>query len=212
MNDDGRESEWAELAQVTGPVAGLLLRAGAEGEPLIAAEVAAAINRTVEEVAQILAGFGCRIDNDGRVILGDPGVADGLPLYTVHILDTGRAMQMPGCLVDAFFVQVVTGRPIRVEGTCPVTGRLVAITVNTEGVATADPAEAVASGIPLNRADPTDPAASACAHGHVFVSAAAASTWLAEHPEGELGSIADAVRAAFDAKPYLLPPGHDAAV
>ncbi|MQA85731.1 MAG: hypothetical protein GEV03_14185 [Streptosporangiales bacterium] len=88
-------------------------------------------------------------------------------------------MEMRGCLVDSLFVHVVTGRPIRVE-----------------------------AGIPLEHADPADPAGSVCAHGHVFASAEAAAGWLAENPEGDLGPIADAMRAAIAAKPYLVPPGH----
>ncbi|MQA85732.1 MAG: hypothetical protein GEV03_14190 [Streptosporangiales bacterium] len=80
MKDNDHEARWAELAQATGPVAGLLPRAGADGRLLTVAEVAEATGHSVDEAAEILAGLGCTVGEEGRVIAGDPQVLAGLPL------------------------------------------------------------------------------------------------------------------------------------
>lgn len=98
-------------------------------------------------------------------------------------------------MVDALFLPALTGRPARIDATCPVTGRPASIQIRAGRAAEVDPPEAVISLVVPN-CDPADLISSVCPYGHVFASAGAAASWRTEHPQAALLPPADALRYA----------------
>lgn len=178
-----RTSEGVErAAPLFRTVLELLLR----GEPVTAADIAAAAGREEREIAEALAGFEpVERDAAGRIVgIGltlNPTPhrfrAQGRELYTWCALDT---LVFPSLLlIDA-----------EVESPCPASGTPVRLTVTPDGVSAVEPDTAVVSVVPIDRAPNIRTAF--CDHVHFFRSPGDAATWLAEHPGGRVLPVRDA--------------------
>ena len=88
---------------------------------------------------------------------------------------------------------VILGRSGLVESTCPQTGRPIRIELGPDAVELVDPPEAIVSAVRPSGTLP-DVRTTTCDHGHFFSSAAAATGWAAENPDGYLHGVEEAFR------------------
>jgi alkylmercury lyase len=86
---------------------------------------------------------------------------------------------------------VILGDSTVAESTCPATGERIRIGLTPDAVVSVTPKDAVVS---QRHHDEVlaDVRAQVCDHGHFFSSPVAAETWAAEHPAGEVVSVAEA--------------------
>lgn len=166
-----------------------LVRALAQGRPVEAQEVAESANLPVDGVERLLRSQpGTEWDEAGRL------VGFGLTSHpTAHRFDVDAETLYTWCATDTLLFTVILEKPSVIESTCPATGQAIRIELEPHGVVSATPEGAVVSqrhhGELLS-----DVRFQVCDHGHFFASPAAATTWAAEHPEGDVLSVA----AAFD--------------
>src|ERR671922_171378 len=143
----------------------------------------------LRDVEAALRGVGgVEWDEHGRLV--------GLALTlrpTAHRFTTGGRTLYGWCADDTLMFPVALGRAGSVDSTCPETGRAIHLDLSPERVERVEPAGAVVTSV-----RPDTPIAnvrtSTCDHGHFFASAAAASTWAAEHPGGRVHSVEEAFR------------------
>jgi alkylmercury lyase len=163
------------------------IRLLAHGSPGILEELAAAAGWPEQQVETVLRSVeGTDWGPDGRLL------GFGLTLKpTPHrfIVD-GRSLYT-WCAADTLIFTVLLAKPTVVISTCPATGRAITLELAADGVMSVDPAEAVVTERRCDQAD-ADFRAQICDHGHFFASPEAARGWLAEHPDGEVRSVADA--------------------
>lgn len=179
--------------RAAGTIGAWLFRLQAEGRPQTVEELAVVTGRPAHEVTEMLTNtLGMRVDGDGHV-LDDPDAT--LPRYRVRMLDTGHETQVQGCAVDALLLPALTGRPARINATCPITRQRVRIDVAHDGSGNAQPSGVMVS-LVVPGCETTDLRSSVCMHGHVFASAEAASDWHAQHPKAAVVSVAGALRYA----------------
>ncbi|MDP8927035.1 MAG: organomercurial lyase MerB [Actinomycetota bacterium] len=180
MQRTPRAEPWRWLARP-------LLRLLADGQPVTAAQVAAATSRPVDEVAAALRRLpSAELDDRGRL------VGMGLTLRpTPHRFVVDGRTLFTWCALDALAFPPVLGKPVGIASPCPATGRRIRIDLTATGVQSVDPPEAVVSvaAIP-DRLD--DVRETHCLHGHFFSSAQAASAWHGEHPDGHVLSVSEA--------------------
>jgi alkylmercury lyase len=163
------------------------IRLLAGGEPVALERLAAAAGHAVEDVAAALRGVGgLEWDDQGRLV--------GLALTlrpTAHRYTTDGRTLCAWCADDTLMLPVVLGRGGLVDSRCPETGRAIHVQLSPQRVERVEPAGAVVSSV-----RPDGPIANVrtatCDHGHFFASAAAASSWAAEHPGGHVHSVEDA--------------------
>lgn len=165
------------------------IRLLAEGEAVPLERLAGASGHAIEDVEAALRGVGgVEWDEHGRLV--------GLALTlrpTAHRFTTDGRTLYGWCADDTLMFPVALGRGGRVDSTCPETGRAIHVDLSPERVERVEPAGAVVTSV-----RPDAPIAnvrtSTCDHGHFFASAAAASTWAAEHPGGHVQSVEEAFR------------------
>lgn len=156
------------------PVSAIL----AEGRPAPPDELAAATGRSTEDIVELIERTPeLEIDRDNRVL--------GLGLT---LLPTPHRIQLPGrrhllyawCVPDTLGAARILSESLLVTSPCPATGQPVAVEVEADRIAAADPPTAVMSWV--TRFDPDDVRATACGHQNLFVSAQAAADYQAGYP------------------------------
>jgi len=135
------------------------------------------------DVSQVLGeladGDFVHLDHAGQITAAYPFSA--LPTrHRVRIADGAPVFAM--CAVDALGISAMTGLPIVIESSDPITGEPIAVTVG-ETASTWDPATAVVY-VGRTNSDCAGPSASVCC-GYInfFATRDAAATWAACHPE-----------------------------
>jgi hypothetical protein len=126
---------------------------------------------------------------------GQPPIASpsaAAPLYT-------------WCAADTLMFTMILAEQAVAESTCPVTGEAIRLELSPQSLLSLSPPTAVITqrlGVEPVR----DLRAEVCDHGLFFASPAAASGWAAEHPDGEVLSVAEAFdrsRATCEALGWL---------
>jgi alkylmercury lyase len=111
------------------------------------------------------------------------------------------------CATDTLFFTVILGTDAVAESTCPATGQPIRLDITPDAVTSVSPPGAVVS--QRHRGElVSNLRADVCDHGHFFASEAAASAWVAAHPDGEVLSITDAFdqsRTACEDLGWLVP-------
>lgn len=164
------------------PMLGLLTR----GRPVTLEQLAIATGRDVAQVEDaVLALPNVEMDGLGRI------VGWGLTLNeTPHCFFVNGCRLHTWCALDTLMFPAVLGKSVRVESPCGATGILVRLHVDPHGITDVDPPSSVVSIV--TPADVSAVRASFCTHVHFFVSADAASGWLADHVDGTVVSTGDA--------------------
>jgi alkylmercury lyase len=153
----------------------------------------------------------------GRVVRAQPGTewdSDGwligfglTPRRTDYRFLVGGKTLYTWCASDTLLFTVILGEETVAESACPATGVPIRLEITPDGVTSVTPAEAVVS--QRHRGELAGNLRSdVCDHGHFFASASAAAAWLAEHPDGQVLSIAEAFsecRAACEELGWLPP-------
>jgi alkylmercury lyase len=164
-----------------------LVRLLAGGRPIAMDELATLAGRPEDEVDRLLRSQpGTDWDESGRL------VGFGLTLRpTQHRYTVNGHTFYTWCATDTLFFTLIIGQPAVAESTCPLTGQPIRLELRPDAIISLDPAGAVVS--KLHRGEPVaDLRAEVCDHGHFFASPGAASTWAAEHPEGQVLTVAEA--------------------
>ncbi len=165
------------------------IRLLSKGEPVTNEQLAVATGRPLEDVENELdAQASAERDDQGRLV--------GLALTlrpTPHRFTVGGRTLFAWCATDTLIFPVILGRPGLVESTCPQTGQPIRIELTPDAVERLDPPEAVMTAVrPAGKL--ADVRASTCSHGHFFSSAAAATQWAREHPQGYIHPVEEAFR------------------
>jgi alkylmercury lyase len=165
------------------------IRLLAEGEPVAPERLAAVIGWSREEVETALdEQTSAERDERGRLV----GLALTL-LPTSHRVTVDGRTVYAWCATDTLMFPVILGRPTVVESECPHTGQAIRLELTPDTVRSLDPPATVISAVrPIGRL--TDVRAATCSHGHFFSSAAAATEWTDQHPDGYVHAVADAFR------------------
>jgi alkylmercury lyase len=164
-----------------------LLRLLARGRPVDLAELAAESGQPAPDLERILREqAGTEWDDEGRL------VGFGLSLRaTAHRYLVGGHTLYTWCASDTLFFTVILGTDAVAESTCPATGKPIRLEITPVAVTSVSPPGAVVS--QRHRSDlVANLRADVCDHGLFFASAAAASDWVAAHPDGEILSVTDA--------------------
>lgn len=164
-----------------------LLRLLAHGEPIDLRELADTGGQPGADLERILRGQpGTEWDGDGRL------VGFGLtPRPTDYRFLVGGKTLYTWCASDTLFFTVILDEDTVAESTCPATGVPIRLEITPGGVRSVSPPEAVVS--QRHRQDLVGNLRfDVCDHGHFFASAAAAGSWVAEHPDGQVLTIAEA--------------------
>jgi alkylmercury lyase len=185
------------------PAVPTILRLIARGRPVDLAELAAEPGQLAPDLERALrAQPGTEWDDDGRL------VGFGLSLRpTAHRYLVGGHTLYTWCATDALLFTVILGTDAVAESTCPATGQAIELEITPNAVTSVSPPAAVVS--QRHRGDlAANLRADVCEHGHFFASAAAASAWVAAHPDGVILSVTDAfdsARAACEQLGWLVP-------
>ena len=165
----------------------VIVRLIAEGEPVPVNEIASAAGCSVDDVeAVLLSQGGTEWDDDGRL------VGFGLtPHPTAHRFTTGGQRLYTWCATDTLYFSTILGTPALVESTCLASGQTIRVELEPSALVSVSPPDAVVS--QRHCAELVgDIRTQVCDHGNFFASPTAAESWLAEHPDGELLSVAEA--------------------
>jgi alkylmercury lyase len=184
-----------------------ILRLLARGEPVNLREVADVAGQSGADLERALrAQPGTEWDDAGRM------VGFGLtPRPTDYRFLVGGKTLYTWCASDALFFTVILGEDTVAESTCPATGVPIRLEITPGGVRSVSPPDAVVS---QRRPGETvgNLRSDVCDHGHFFASAAAASAWAAEHPDGQVLNIAKAFeecRISCEELGWVTPAGAD---
>ena len=165
------------------------IRLLSDGEPVALDRLAAAIGWAGEDVeAALEQQTSAERDRQGRLV----GLTLTLRPTPHRVTIDGRTLYA-WCASDTLMFTVMLGRPTLVESTCPQTGQPIRIELTPAAVLGLDPPAAVMTAVrPTGRL--ADVRATTCSHGHFFSSAAAATDWTREHPDGYVHPVAEAFR------------------
>ncbi|MGH7692618.1 MAG: organomercurial lyase [Candidatus Dormibacteria bacterium] len=164
-----------------------IVRLIARGEPVDLDELAPLVQRSRAVVERSLRGQpGTEWDAEGNL------VGFGLTLQpTEHRFTVAGRTLYTWCAADTLLFTLILGEPAVAESTCPTTQQAVRVELAPDGLLSVSPQGAV-----ISQRCPGelvgDLRAEICDHGHFYATAAAAGGWAAEHPDGEVLSIADA--------------------
>jgi alkylmercury lyase len=164
-----------------------LLRLLVEGHPLAVEDLADAAGRSEDDVRAGLALVpDTEYDEQDRI------VGQGLTLRpTVHRFAVDGNDLYTWCALDTLAFPALLARPARIESTSPTSGQTVRVTVDpAAGVTRVEPATAVVSLIDPERF--ASIRSSFCNQVHYFASPEDAEEWLAEHPDGQVVTVAEA--------------------
>jgi hypothetical protein len=163
-----------------------------EGAPVEVAAIAAAAGWSPEAVEVTLRSWlgGAYLDADGRLV--------GLWGLAVDDVSPHRASLAGGpwvwmwCALDPLFIAPAMGASrVDLRSVCPTTGESIALRVDA-GDVTVEPETAVVSFLLPDGPFTDDVRQSFCHFVHLFVSRAAADTWIAAHPGTFWLPVADA--------------------
>jgi alkylmercury lyase len=171
-------------------VALALYRSLSQGEPVSVPSLASAVRLPEDDVIKRLSGWpGVHYDKSRRVI-GFWGLTI-MPMP--HRLRINGIALYAWCAWDTLFLPELIGGTLDVASTCRGTGQAVRLTATPSGVQQADPADVVLSFlIPDSDRMNADVITSFCHYVHFFRTPQAALSWLAEHRDSFLLSLADA--------------------
>ena len=179
----------------------LVVRLLAGGEPVdldALAELAGWPVGDIEALARSQAG--AEWDGDGRL------VGFGLILRpTAHRFTVGGRTLYTWCPADTLMFTMILAEQAVAESTCPVTGEAIRVELSRQSLVSLSPPTAVITQR-LGFEPVGDLRTEVCDHGLFFASPAAASGWAAEHPDGEVLSVAEAFdrsRATCEALGWL---------
>ena len=174
----------------TGLDAGLLiplLRLLVDGDPVTVEQLADASGRTLDDVRRGLAAVpDTEYDDQGRII------GQGLTLRpTAHRFTVAGEELYTWCALDTLIFPALLERAARIESVSPAGGDTIRVTVDPAGgVTRVEPSTAVVSLVNPDKI--TSIRSSFCNQVHYFTSPGDAAGWLAEHPEAEVVTVADA--------------------
>ena len=125
------------------------------------------------------------VDEQGRIVV------QGLtPRPTRHRFTVAGQELYTWCALDTLIFPTILDRPASIESESPVSGHPIRVSVGENGVTSVQPETAVVSLV--NPDDLTSIRSSFCNQVHYFTCAQDAAPWLAEHPEGQIVSVAEA--------------------
>jgi len=167
-----------------------LIRQLAAGQSVSPARLAANIGVEETTVVAVLRQMSDVAYDDAGNIVGF-----GLSLLpTAHQFTINDQILYTWCALDTFLYTALLGQPSAIVSHCPVTAQPVTLAMTSEAITELSPAASVIS-LVIPDGSVADCRRSAfCNHGHFFASAEAAVTWLNDHPNGIILSIADAHR------------------
>ena len=166
-----------------------LIRLLAGGHRVSREQLAAALERPVAEVTEVLRQFEDIVsDEDGRI------VGAGLSLLpTPYRFKVNGHVLYTWCALDTLIFPVWLGRSAQVSSACPATGQPIHLRVSPERLEHFDPPSGVLS---LLIADGLAACCNIreafCAYSQFFAERQAASTWLSKYPDAHLLPIEEA--------------------
>jgi alkylmercury lyase len=181
----------------------LLLDLLAGGQPVSAEQLAGRSEQSPDQIEDIFKRFrecGGEFDGQGNLV----GAALTLNPTAHRFLINGKELYT-WCALDALFLPNLLGRTAEVASTCPVTGQIIQLSINPEGVVNHSPAGLVLSitipGVSCEtgcccHGNKTGPRSDACSQMHFFSSRAAADEWLRDRPGVAVLTIAEAWQLA----------------
>lgn len=160
----------------------------AEGKPVSPAHVAAALERSPEEVEIILRQMpSIERDEDGNI------VGAGLTLRpTPHRFTINDRTLFTWCALDALMFPGLFGQTVQVESPCVTTGIPVRVKITADGLEQVEPLEAVVSLVVPEAS--ADIRSVFCCYVNFFSSDEAASSWLSKHPGATTLPVKEAYR------------------
>lgn len=175
-----------------------LLRLLALGDPVDAADLAAATGRPVGEVRDALAAMpDVEYDGSGRIV--------GMGLTqraTRHRFEVDGEQLYTWCALDTLIFPTLLGASARIESAYDSASTPVRLRAGSAGVTGVEPATAVVSLI--NPEDISSVRSSFCNQVHFFASPEEAEPWLKNHPEGTVIPVEEAYRLASDMAGKML--------
>ena len=181
----------------------VLLKLLAEGRPVSVEQLAERSDLSADQIESIVKKYkecGGEFDDQGNLV----GAALTLN-PTAHRFLTNSKELYAWCALDALFLPNLLGRTAEVASTCPVTGQIIQLSINPEGVVNHSPAGLVLSitipGVSCEtgcccHGNKTGPRSDACSQMHFFSSRAAADEWLRDRPGVAVLKIAEAWQLA----------------
>lgn len=166
---------------------------------LLARGVPVTLDELAEASGELLVRVRSLFDSQPGVDWDDQGrlVGFGLTLaLTSHRFAVDGHDLYTWCAADTLMFTVMLGCDATVHSTCPVTGQSVQVELAPQGPVHVEPPGAVVSELHLAAGDMRDFRTVVCDHGHFFASPESAASWLADHPDGRVLSVADAFDAA----------------
>ena len=173
------------------------IRALAEGHPVSAQQLAADLGLPVDQVAVIIqqmGSSGAEVDGEGRLL----GVVLTLK-ETPHRFRVKGVDLYAWCAFDTLFLPAYLKETAEVESTCPITGRVIQVTITPTRVAEYSPGSTVVSIVDPSKVSccsTRGPRSTVCSQMHFFGSREAAETWQADHPGVAVCTVEEAYRIA----------------
>lgn len=180
--------------------AGLVLHGElAKGEPVAAAQFAAALGTSVGEAEAVLNASALRpfvyAGEDGRVV-GFFGLST---VHTHHQFSINGRTLWAWCALDSLFLPELLGETAKVDSLDPEDGQRVRLTISPGRVEAVEPQEVTVSMLRPDTVDFTSVTriiATACHHIFFFASRASGERWVAKHPGKWLLSLDEACALA----------------
>ncbi len=166
-----------------------LIRLLAGGHRVSREQLAAALERPVAEVTEVLRQFEDIVsDEDGRI------VGAGLSLLpTPYRFEVNGHVLYTWCALDTLIFPVWLERPAQVSSACPATGQPIHLRVSPERLEHFDPPSGVLSLLIADElATCCNIREAFCAYSQFFAERQAASTWLSKYPDAHLLPIEEA--------------------
>ncbi|MGD9430705.1 organomercurial lyase MerB [Arthrobacter russicus] len=175
-----------------------LLKLLALGDPVDAADLAAATGRPAEDVRTALEGMpDAEYDGSGRIV--------GMGLTqraTRHRFEVNGEQLYTWCALDTLIFPTLLGTSARIESAYDSASTPVRLRAGSSGVTAVEPATAVVSLI--NPEEISSVRTSFCNQVHFFASPEEAEPWLKNHPEGTVIPVEEAYRLASDMAGKML--------
>ena len=174
----------------------------AEGHPVAPERLSSALQMTVEQVAEVLAGLAdLEVDSSGNV------VGWGLTLIpTPHRFRVNGQQFYTWCALDALSYPALLQLPASVESSCPVSGNPVTLSVTPTGIHDLTPPMAVVSVVIPEQGRICDRGrGSFCTQSLFFRSRRDALRWQASSPTARLLSVEEAYQVGRLISRYRYP-------
>ena len=171
-----------------------LYRLLAEGEPVLAGELATKVGLDEKRVHEMLRSWnGVFFDERGR-IQGYWGLAIAEMKHRFEI--AGKTLYT-WCAWDSLFLPEILQNTAQVSSSCPVTGETIRLRVHPHEIETVEPADTVMSFPRVDRMElGDDVVTNFCHFVHFFRSREAANRWLKENPGHLILSVDEALELA----------------